>query len=312
MKIGIIGSGFVGSTSAYAMLMRGIGREIILVDLNQARAQAEADDILHAAPFAEPVNVHAGDYSDLKGARVVVVTAGVSQRPGESRLELLGRNAKVFHQIIPNILENAPDAMLLVATNPVDIMTHLAARYAAESGVPSNRVIGTGTTLDTARFRALLGRKLGVDPQHVHAYVIGEHGDSEVLTWSLVDIGGIPLDEFCRMRNLDICAADREEIDHQVRHAAYHIIEGKGSTYYGIGSAIARITEVILHDQRAILTVCMPLADVAGIKDVTLALPNLLGGDGIITTLFPPLDMKETLALRQSAELLRELIDQIE
>ncbi len=312
MKIGIIGSGFVGSTSAYAMLIRGIGREIVLVDLNKARAQAEADDILHAAPFAEPVNVHAGDYSDLAGCRVVVVTAGVSQRPGESRIELLGRNAKIFHQIIPNILENAPDSLLLIATNPVDIITHLSTRYAAESGVPSTRVIGTGTTLDTARFRALLGRKLGVDPQHVHAYVIGEHGDSEVLTWSLVDIGGIPLDDFCKMRNLDLCTSDRDEIEDMVRHAAYHIIEGKGSTYYGIGSAIARITEVVLNDQRAILTVCMPLADAAGIKDVTLSLPNLIGGEGIITTLNPPLDMKETLALRQSAELLRELIDQIE
>jgi len=311
MKIGVIGSGFVGSTSAYAMLMRGIGREIVLLDVNKARAQAEADDILHAAPFAEPVNVHAGDYSDLAGSRVVVITAGVSQRPGESRIELLGRNANIFHQIIPTVLENAPEALLLIATNPVDIMTHLASRYAAESGVPATRVIGTGTTLDTARFRALLGRKLGVDPQHVHAYVIGEHGDSEVLTWSFVDIGGIPLDEFCRIRGLDICAEDREEIDNQVRRAAYHIIEGKGSTYYGIGSAIARITEVVLNDQRAILTVCMPMADAAGVKDVTLSLPNLIGGDGIITTLNPPLDMKETLALRQSAELIRDVIDQI-
>jgi L-lactate dehydrogenase len=311
MKIGIIGSGFVGSTSAFAMLMRGVGREIVLVDMNKARAQAEADDILHAAPFAEPVNVHAGDYPDLAGCRVVVVTAGVSQRPGESRIELLGRNAQIFHQIIPSVLANAPDAILLIATNPVDVMTHLAARYAAESGVAPTRVIGTGTSLDTARFRALLSRALGVDPQHVHAYVIGEHGDSEVLTWSLVNIGGIPLDDFCQMRNLDLCTEDRDEIEHMVRHAAYHIIEGKGSTYYGIGSAIARITEVILNDQRAILTVCKPFENVADIQDVTLSLPNLIGGEGIITTLHPPLNMKETLDLRHSAELIRNIIDQI-
>lgn len=312
MKIGIVGSGFVGSTSAFAMLMRGIGREIVLVDMNKNRAEAEADDILHAAPFAEPVNISAGDYSDLTGSHVVVITAGVSQRPGESRLDLLGRNAKVFHQIIPQVLEHSPEADLVIATNPVDIMTHLAATYAAELGVPSTRVIGTGTTLDTARFRALLGRKLDVDPQHVHAYVIGEHGDSEVLTWSLVDIGGIPLDEFCRMRSLDLCAEDKQEIDDLVRNAAYKIIQGKGSTYYGIGSAIAKIVEVILNNQRAILTVCTPLQEVAGIKNVTLALPQLLGGEGIISTLLPPLDEAELDALRTSAALIRDLIAQLE
>ncbi len=312
MKIGIVGSGFVGSTSAFAMLMRGIGREIVLVDMNKNRAEAEADDILHAAPFAEPVNISAGDYSDLTGSHVVVITAGVSQRPGESRLDLLGRNAKIFHQIIPQVLEHSPEADLVIATNPVDIMTHLAATYAAELGVPSTRIIGTGTTLDTARFRALLGRKLDVDPQHVHAYVIGEHGDSEVLTWSLVDIGGIPLDEFCRMRSLDLCAEDKQEIDDLVRNAAYKIIQGKGSTYYGIGSAIAKIVEVILNNQRAILTVCTPLQEVAGIKNVTLALPQLLGGEGIISTLLPPLDEAELDALRTSAALIRDLIDQLE
>ncbi len=304
MKIGIIGSGLVGSTAAFAMVMRGVGREIILVDLNQARAQAEADDIYHAVPFAHPVHVHAGDYSSLTGARVVVITAGVSQRPGESRLELLGRNAKVFQQVIPSILTYAPDAVLLVATNPVDVMTHLAARYARKFGVPSGRVLGTGTTLDTARFRALLGRKLGVDPQHIHAYVLGEHGDSEVLTWSLVTIGGIPLDEFCRIQNVDVCSEDQEEIDEQVRKAAYHIIEGKGSTYYGVGSAIARLVEVILKDQRAILTICTPTPEIAGIRDVTISLPHLVGGQGSLSTLHPPLSDLEMDQLRESAQLI--------
>jgi L-lactate dehydrogenase len=311
MKIGIIGSGLVGSTAAYAMVLRGVGREIILVDLNQARAQAEADDIAHAVPFANPINVHSGDYASLTGARVVVITAGVSQRPGESRLELLERNAKVFQQVIPNILTYAPDAVLLVATNPVDMMTHLAARYARKFGVPSGRVIGTGTTLDSARFRALLGRKLGVDSQHVHAYVLGEHGDSEVLTWSLVTVGGIPLEEFCRIQNVDVCGEDRDEIDEQVRKAAYHIIEGKGSTYYGVGSAIAKLVEVILRDQRAILTICTPTSEIAGVRDVTISLPHLIGGQGSLSTLEPPLNVEEMNQLKASAELIDGLCKSI-
>lgn len=312
MKIGIVGSGMVGSTAAYALLMRGVGREIVLFDLNKKRAQAEADDILHAAPFAHAMQVRPGEYADLAGSRVVVITAGVSQKPGETRLELLGRNARVFADVIPSILEHAPDAILLVATNPVDIMTHLASRYAERLGVPSNRVIGSGTTLDTARFRALIGRKLGIDPQHIHAYVVGEHGDSEVLTWSLVSIGGIPLDEFCHEREMSLCAEDFHEIDDQVRHAAYHIIEGKGATYYGVGSAIARIVEIILRDQRSIMTVCTRTAEVSGVLDVTLSLPNLLGGQGIVQTFPPPVDEFEAKALQTSARVIRDAIDALD
>lgn len=311
MKIGIVGSGLVGSTSAYAMLMRGVVREIVLVDLDHKRAQAEADDIMHAAPFSNPMDINAGDYPDLAGSKVVVVTAGVSQRPGESRLHLLERNAQVFRMVIPKILEYAPETVLLIATNPVDIMTHLAASFAAEKGVPSNRVFGSGTTLDTARFRALLGRHLEVDPQHVHSYVIGEHGDSEVLTWSLVTVGGIPLKEFCRLRNLEVCSSDREMIDDQVRNAAYHIIEGKGATYYGIGSALARIIEVILRDQRAIMTVCTPVSKIGTINNVTISLPHLLGGEGILATFQPTLDENEQNDLIHSAELLQDLIQQL-
>jgi L-lactate dehydrogenase len=312
MKTGIVGSGLVGATAAYALVMRGVGRQIVLVDRNADRAQAEADDILHAVPFAHPLNVYAGDYKDLAGCRVVVVAAGVSQRPSESRLELLSRNARVFQKVIPRILEHAPEAVLLIATNPVDVMTHLAAFYARGLGVPSHRVIGTGTSLDTARFRALLARHLGVDAQHVHAYVLGEHGDSEVLTWSLVTIGGIPLDDYCRLRNLSVCAEDRINVDDQVRGAAYRIIAGKGATYYGIGSAIARIIEVVLRDQRAILTVCTPLDEVAGVQDVTLSLPHLIAGQGILTTLRAPLDQEELEALQVSARLLRQAIDNLQ
>ena len=311
MKTGIVGSGFVGATAAYALVMRGVGRRVVLVDMNRARAEAEADDILHAVPFAHPVEVAAGDYAELAGCRVVVVSAGVGQKPGETRLELLGRNAQVFKQVIPLILEHAPNTILLIATNPVDIMTHLAARFAGEVGVPSSRVIGSGTTLDTARFRSLVGRQLNVDPQHIHAYVLGEHGDSEVLPWSLVSVGGIPLPEFCTGREISICEDDYAVIDEKVRRAAYHIIEGKGATYYGIGSAIARITEVILQDERSILTVCTPMPDVAGVKDVTVSLPNLVGGEGIIQTFYPKLTEHESAALRTSAQVVRSVIDQL-
>jgi L-lactate dehydrogenase len=311
MKIGIVGSGLVGATAAYALVMRGIGREIILVDKNIARAQAEADDILHAVPFANPMYVHSGDYPDLVGSRVIIIAAGVNQQPGETRLQLLERNAGVFRAIIPSILAYAPDSILLVATNPVDVMTHLTARYAAEQGVPSTRVIGTGTTLDTARFRTLLSGYVGVDARHVHAYVLGEHGDSEVLTWSLVTIAGIPLGEFCELRGLRLDDASREDIDRRVRRAAYTIISGKGATYYGIGSALAQIVEVILSDQRSILTVCTPVANVAGIAEVTISLPHLVGGHGVMATFPPPLNDDEQAHLRASAAVIREAIDSL-
>ena len=312
MKTGIVGSGFVGATAAYALVMRGVGRRVVLVDQNKPRAAAEADDILHAVPFAHPLEITAGDYPDLADSKVVIVSAGVGQKPGETRLELLGRNAKVFQQVIPNILQHAPRAILLIATNPVDVMTHVAVHYAKEFGVSSSRVIGSGTTLDTARLRTLVGRHLKVDSQHIHAYVLGEHGDSEVLPWSLVTVGGIPLEEFCSGREISICPDDYAEIDEKVRRAAYRIIEGKGATYYGVGSALARIVEVILQDERSILTVCTPMAEVAGVKEVTVSLPNLVGGEGIIQTFFPNLNEAEMEALRASAQVIRSVIDKLE
>ena len=310
MKVGIIGSGFVGATAAYAMVMRGVGREIVLVDVNKERAQAEADDILHAVPFAHPIRVRAGDYSDLEGSRVVVITAGANQKPGETRLQLLSRNAAVMNQIVPNVLQNAPGAVLLVTTNPVDAMTHLASRKAVELGASPNRILGSGTTLDTARFRALLGRFLGVDPQHIHGYVVGEHGDSEVFTWSLAAVGGIPLDLYCQEHHLNFCESMNEDIEHQVRDAAYSIIRGKGATYYGVGSALARIVEVILRDQRSIMTVCHPTGEVCGVRDVTVALPYLVGGEGIVSALPLPLDERETDLLNKSAAVVRKAIEE--
>jgi L-lactate dehydrogenase len=311
MKVGIVGCGFVGSTAAYAMVMHGVGREIVLVDMNSCRALAEADDIRHAVPFAHPLEIRAGGYRELAGSSVVLLCAGVGQKPGETRLQLLQRNAAVFREVVPAVLAEAPSAVLVVATNPVDVMTHLAARFAADCGVPSHRVVGSGTTLDTARFRSLLGAHCGVDPHHVHAYVIGEHGDSEVLTWSLATIGGMPLDAFARLRHIEITDAIRQAIDEKVRRAAYTIINGKGATYYGIGSALSRIVDVILHDQRSILTVCTPAADVSGISDVTIALPRLVGGDGVLETFPLPLSDHERSLLRRSAEIVHQALDEL-
>jgi L-lactate dehydrogenase len=312
MKIGIVGAGFVGATAAYALVMRGVGRRIVLVDLDEARARAEADDILHAVPFAEPLEVAAGGYGDLAGARIVVLTAGVGQKPGETRLQLLARNAAVFRSIVPKVLEAAPEAVLVVATNPVDVMTHLAARFAAERGVPSSRVVGSGTTLDTARFRALVGRRIGIDAGHVHGYVVGEHGDSEVLTWSIATVGGLPLAEMAERHGVRFGEAERAAIDEAVRRAAYSIIQGKGATYYGVGSALARIASAILGDQRSVLTVCTPEPAVAGVPDVTVALPRLVGGAGVLETLPLALAVSEQDALARSAAIVRRAIDELD
>jgi len=307
-KVGIVGAGMVGATSAFAMVMRGVGRELVLVDVNRARAEAEANDIFHAVPFAHPTTVRAGGYADLAGAHVVVIAGGVAQKPGETRLQLLQRNVDVFRQIVPSVVHAAPEALLLVVTNPVDIMTHVAAHFASEHGVGASRVLGSGTTLDTARFRALLGRHFDIDPQYVHGYVIGEHGDSEVLVWSQATIAGLGLDGFAAVHGTPLTLEDRRRIDDHVRRAAYHIIEGKGATYYGIGSAVARVVDVLVHDQRAILTVCAPVSGVPDCEGVTLALPRLVGGDGVLATIPLALDDTERDGLRRSAGILRDAV----
>jgi L-lactate dehydrogenase len=240
-----------------------------------------------------------------------VLSGGVAQRPGETRLQLLERNAEVFRQIVPSVLRHAPEAVLLVVTNPVDIMTHLAAEFASAFGLPAARVIGSGTTLDTARFRVLLGRHFGVDSHHVHGYVVGEHGDSEVLAWSQATIAGLSLEEFAKVYGTPLGGEQRRQIDEQVRRAAYHIICGKGATYFGIGSAVARIADVLLHDQRAILTICTKIEGVADCESVTLALPHLVGGAGALATIPLPLDAVEQEGLRRSAGILREAIDSL-
>jgi L-lactate dehydrogenase len=278
-------------------VMRGVGREIVLVDKNESRAAAEADDIRHAVPFAHPLEVRSGSYDDLAGCRAVILCAGVGQKPGETRLQLLQRNAAVFREVVPSILRAAPEAVIIVASNPVDVMTHLASRIAEASG--------------TARFRTLLGTHCGVDPHHVHGYVIGEHGDSEVLAWSSVSLGGIPLETFTKMRGIELTQGIRDDIDQKVRRAAYTIIAGKGATYYGIGCALARIVDAVLHDQRSILSVCSRTSEVEGVKDVTLALPRLVGGVGVLESFSLPLDNAEEMQLRASAGVIRSALDDL-
>jgi L-lactate dehydrogenase len=308
MKVGIIGSGYVGSTAAYAIALRGSAAEVILFDLNEKMAQAQAEDILHATPFAAPVRIKFGRYPQLKGANLVVLACGVSQRPGESRMKLLERNARVFESVVPQVLEYAPEAILLVVSNPVDVMTQVVTKV---SRLPPGRVIGAGTILDTARFRTLLGELLGVAAQSVHAYVIGEHGDSEVLVWSSARVGGVSLFEFAEEHGHPITDDLKAYIDDSVRTAAYKIIEGKGSTYYGIGAGISRITRAIRLDERTVLTVSMLTSEVEGVQNVALSVPRIVGAGGVLAALPPTLSGKEHKALQVSAEILKDAADLI-
>jgi L-lactate dehydrogenase len=311
MKIGIVGAGAVGSTAAYAMVLRGVGSEIVLIDRNGPLAEAQAQDILHATPLANPVQVRAGGYPDLAGAGIVVLAAGASQRPGESRLELLERNAAVFGEIIPAVLGAAPGAMLLVASNPVDIMTWISTRIAGNCGVPAARVIGSGTILDTARFRALLAQHLGVAPQSIHANVLGEHGDSEVLHWSRADAGTLPVADFADQVGRPLTADLRAAIDQGVRGAAGRIIAGKGATWFGIGAGLARLAQAIADDEGAVVTCSIVTPSVEGVPDVALSLPRIVGAAGVRGTLAPDLDAEERRGLRRSAEILKEAMEKL-
>ncbi|MGE0825209.1 MAG: L-lactate dehydrogenase [Candidatus Binatia bacterium] len=303
MKIGIVGSGMVGSSAAYALVMMGAAREIVLVDINEKLAQAQAEDVLHATPFASAVRVVAGRYEHLGGAGVVVLCCGVGQRPGETRLQLLERNAEVFRHVIPPVVLAAPEAVLIVASNPVDVMTDVTASIAQ---LPAGRVVGSGTILDTARFRTLLGEHVGVSPHSIHGYVLGEHGDSEVLVWSSIQIGGVPLASFAEQVGRPLTERVKARIDESVRRAAYRIIAGKGSTYYGIGAGIARMVRAIRDDEHAVLTLSAPGVGVGTVKDVSLSLPRILGAGGVETTLQAALSTEEAAALQRSAVILQE------
>jgi L-lactate dehydrogenase len=303
MKVGIIGAGLVGSTAAYALALSGAAREIILIDRDDRLAQAQAEDILHATPFSTTVRVRASGYEGLRGCSLVVLSCGVAQREGESRLELLNRNVEVFRNVIPGVLEFAPEAILLVVSNPVDIMTGVVATL---SGLPVRKVIGSGTILDTARFRTLIGEHLSIAPQSVHAYVLGEHGDSEVLAWSSVKIGGVPLYDFAEQSERPIDEETKLIIDTKVRRAAYLIIEGKGATHFGVGGGIARIARAIDKDEGVVLTLSNPDSPLGDLQGVSLSLPRVLGAEGIRRTITPSLNEDENESLHASAAILRD------
>lgn len=308
MKVGIVGAGMVGSSAGYALAVMGLASSVVLVDQNHDLAVAQAEDIAHAVPFMSSTIVEAADYGGLAGASVIILAAGVSQKPGETRLALLERNAAVFKDVVGKVLSVAPDAILLIASNPVDIMTQITQRI---SGLPANRVIGSGTILDTARFRSLLGRHLGISPQSVHAYVLGEHGDSEVLAWSNAKVGSLSLAEIAAQVSAPITEHVRATIDDGVRNAAYKIIKGKGATYYGIGAGLARIVKAIGQDQHDVLTVSCVTPEIVGVNDVALSIPRVVGAQGIETDLMPDLITSEREGLEKSARLLKDSVESI-
>lgn len=303
VKIAVIGAGHVGATCAYALVQSGIAAEIVLVDADHGRAEGEAMDIAHAVPFGRPVRVRAGTFADCAGAAIVVLTAGARQRSGDTRLDLLRANDAVMREVVPSIVTHAPDAILLVATNPVDV---LAWRVRELSGLPAGRVLGSGTILDTARFRHLLAERLRVDARSIHAFVIGEHGDSEVAVWSRANVAGDTLDAFCARRGIPFDAAVREEVMRATREAAYAIIRRKGSTYYAIASGLARICESIVRDQGTVLSVSTRVDGPYGLHDAYLSLPAVVDASGVSSVVELALSEDELTGLQRSAAILRE------
>jgi len=308
-KVAVVGAGQVGSTFAYALLLNGLVGEIVLIDINYKRAEGEAMDLNHAMPLSHPTRIWAGDYPDCARADVVVVAAGTAQRPGETRLDLVKRNAAIFKDVIPRITAHNTTGILLIATNPVDVLSYVAWKV---SGFPSQRVIGSGTVLDTARFRYLLSEHLGVDPRSVHAHIIGEHGDSEVPVWSLANVAGMRLDDFCGRERCELNAETRERIFNQTRDAAYEIIQRKGATYYAVAVGLLRITESILRDQHTVLAVSSLVPGYYGLENVYLSLPAVVGQVGVERVLHLPLNEQETEDLYRSAVVLRSVLDELE
>jgi L-lactate dehydrogenase len=308
-KVGLIGTGMVGSSFAYSLMQHGVANELVLIDMDTARAEGEAMDLNHGLPFVRPMRISAGSYADLVDADVIVITAGASQRPGESRLDLLKKNAGVFNDILPKVKAVNKDAIIVVATNPVDILTYITAQiYGLESG----RVIGSGTVLDTARFRYMLGTHYGVDSRSVHAFIIGEHGDSELPLWSLANIAGVRLSDFVGTNGQGYDQAALDRIFDQTCHAAYEIIQRKKATYYAIGLGLLAIVESVLRNQHTVMTVASPMRGQYGVSDIALSVPTIVGRNGIEEVLNLPLSESELASFQHSAQTLKASLAELD
>ena len=308
-KVAIVGCGFVGSTIAFTLMQAGLYSEMVLIDVDRDRAEGEALDIAHGMPFGNPATIYAGTYDDVADAGLVIITAGANQRPGETRLDLVHKNVGIFKTIVPEIAKRGFSGIILVVSNPVDVLTYAAYKM---SGLPADRVFGSGTVLDTARFKYALGEKLGIDPRNVHARIIGEHGDSEIAVWSLANVSGIALSDLFKLRGVDGSEEELARIADDVKNAAYEIIEKKKATYYGIAMAVKRICEAIVRDEKPILTVSSCLEGEYGIEGVALSVPAVVGRDGVEYRVPAPMSEGELSALRESAATLKEVIDQVD
>lgn len=308
-KVTIVGAGFVGSTIAYTLTSAGIVSEIVLVDVDSARAEGEAMDIEHGSPFFKESLIHAGDYQTAANSDLVIITAGTNQRPGETRMDLIARNATIVTDVAKQIRETCPDATLLVISNPVDVMTRIIQEV---TGFPASRVIGSGTNLDSARFRYLLSKKFGVDSRNIHGYILGEHGDSEFAAWSNVNIAGMNINEASDVFGGIMGDYDYINIANETRNAAYEIINRKRATYYGIAASAARISEAILRDEKSILPLSVKLDGQYGLNDVYLSLPTVVGQHGVIRILTPYLSDEEESKLHNSAKVLKEAYDSLD
>ena len=308
-KAVMVGCGFVGSASVFALMQSGLFSEIALIDANREKAEGEAMDISHGIPFAKAMKIYAGTYDDVEDAGIVIITAGANQQPGETRLDLVSKNVGIFKGIIPEIMKRKFDGILLIVSNPVDILTKVALEL---SGLPENRVIGSGTVLDTARLKYALGEHLSVDPRSVHAFIIGEHGDSEIAAWSCVNVSGIPLSNFCEMRGHFSHREAEEDIAESVKNSAYEIIQRKRATYFGVAMAVKRICEVIVRNEKAILPVSSMMHGQYGIEDVVLSMPCIVGRDGLETQVPIVLNEEEAEKLRESARVLKDIFKSVE
>lgn len=303
-KVAVIGCGFVGSSSAFALMQSGLFSEMVLIDANTKRAEGEAMDISHGISFARPMQIYAGNYDDITDAAIIVITAGANQKPDETRLDLIKKNAAIMKSIVGEIKKRDFGGILLIVSNPVDILTLIALK---ESGYPSNRVIGSGTVLDTGRFKYLLGEHLDVDSRSVHAFIIGEHGDSELAAWSNARIGGLKVNDFCELRGHFNHEQSMKKIFENVRNSAYEIIERKHATYYGIAMAVKRICEAIVRNEKSILPVSSLMTGEYGLNDVVLSIPAVVDETGVQKVIPIELNDEELTKLKDSANILKDI-----